>query len=53
MPVQIEVVGVLVFAGIADERTLLMMDLPNMRFDAVQPAVDSVAIVAHKGLVHP
>ena len=53
MPVQIEVVGVLAFAGIADERALVAMDLPNMRFDAVQLAVGFVAVVAHEGLVNP
>ena len=53
MPAQIEVVGVLAFAGIANERALVAMDLPNIRFDAVQLAVGFVAVVAHESLVNP
>ena len=52
MPVQIEVVGELAFARGADEFSLIAMDLPNMRFDAVQLTVGFVAMVAHESLVN-
>ena len=54
VPVQIEAVGELSFAGKADERSFVVaVDRTNMSLNTMQLIIGFVAVVAYEGLISP